>query len=281
MNTSLLTSPRFAVLGSVLSALLVTSSSRGALVSDPNDPRNWQGATVGTFAQLYLGVDNLANRTTVVNNGLLDDGLFNFAGASGATLVPNLWALTPQSTGQSTGASPGDYSYNTPGPALFNASVAGNGIDDMWVQTPATVGDAVWDLGAPSHGAAIFNTIDHGPLPQEAIESTVYLSNSPTGPWTEAVVERVWLEGYVSNTGVQWDGFAYAVGTGTSATFRYASIINGGPGALQHDGDNEINGVLGLNRDFTPSNVPDGGSSLTLLGIGVAAMGFVSRKLRR
>jgi len=81
-------------------------------------------------------------------------------------------------------------------------------------------------------------------MPLEAIESTVYLSNDLV-TWTAAVVQRVWLEGFMPNLGIQWDGFVYAVGTGTSATFRYASIIHGGPGALQSDGDNEINGIMG------------------------------------
>src|SRR3990172_12072181 len=98
-------------------------------------------------------------------------------------------------------------------------------------------------------------TSDHGPLPQEAIESTVYLSNDLT-TWTQAVVERVWMEGFMSNTGILWDGFTYAVGTGTSNTFRYASVIHGGPGALINHGDDEINGVMGLTGNFT-QNVPE------------------------
>ena len=65
-------------------------------------------------------------------------------------------------------------------------------------------------------------------MPQEAIESTVYLSNDMT-TWTQAVVERVWLEGFMPITGIQWDGFVYAVGTGTADTFRYASIIWAAP----------------------------------------------------
>ena len=38
--------------------LLTSSIASGAIVTDPNDPRTWQGASVGTFATLYFGSDN-------------------------------------------------------------------------------------------------------------------------------------------------------------------------------------------------------------------------------
>lgn len=41
------------------------------------------------------------------------------------------------------------------------------------------------------------------------------------------MTQRVWLEGFMPITGILWDGFTYAVGTPTSDTFRYASIIWG------------------------------------------------------
>jgi hypothetical protein len=72
--------------------------------------------------------------------------------------------------------------------------------------------------------------------------------------------------------GIKWDGFVYAVGTGTSDKFRYASIIHGGPGALINDGDDEINGVLGLDVNFRPPSVPDSGSSWTLAAIALVGL---------
>lgn len=42
-----------------LSLCLATAvATHAALVTNPNDPRNWQGATVGTFAQLVYGANN-------------------------------------------------------------------------------------------------------------------------------------------------------------------------------------------------------------------------------
>jgi hypothetical protein len=245
-----------------------------APVTDPNDPRNWQGATVGTFAQLVYGADTPANRQLVVDNQLLDDGIFSFAGATAAAMIFGGGAV-----GQSTDTTgTGDFNYVSPVPVT--PAFAGGAVDAYWVQTSGTIGGNIWDLGAPATKAAIFNTIDHGPLPQEAIESTVYLSNDQI-TWTPAVTEKVWLEGWQSNLGIKWDGFVYAVGTGTSAEFRYASIIWGGPGGLQSDGDNEINGVMGLDANFIPVGQTPLPAALPLFASGLVALGLVARRRKK
>ncbi|MFN0051862.1 MAG: PEP-CTERM sorting domain-containing protein [Planctomycetales bacterium] len=263
---------RFCLFMCLTSCPLVTDAT-AALVTDPDDPRSWQGATVGTFAELFYGSNTLANRQLVVDNMLLDDGIFNSAGYSGATLLSTPWVLGGVSTGYSTDLTGvGGYDYGLGGDPF----VAANSIDNLWIQTSGVIGDSVWDLGGPSSKAAIFNTIDHGPLPQEAIESTVYLSNDKV-TWTQAVVERVWLEGFQPNLGIQWDGFAFAVGTGTNSTFRYASIIHGGDGALINDGDDEINGVLGLGDDFQPTPVPEP-MAAGLVFAGIFGLGGLRRR---
>ena len=71
----------------VLALAFASSSAFAALLTNPNDPRSWQGATVGTFAALYYGLDTPANRQLVIDNQLLDDGIFNSAGYSAATLI--------------------------------------------------------------------------------------------------------------------------------------------------------------------------------------------------
>jgi hypothetical protein len=258
-----------------LFALVFSSVSNAALITDPNDARTWQGASVGTFANLFYGANNATNRQQVVDDQLLDDGLFDPTGSTGAAMISSVGVGSPGRSLDTTGT--GSFAYDRPG---GTNETAGSSVDNLWVQTGNVIGNAVWDLGGPSTKAAIFNTIDHGPLPQEAIESTVYLSNDVNfGTYEEAVTERVWLEGYEPILGIKWDGFAYAVGTGSGGSFRYASIIWGGPGALISDGDNEINGVLGLDSNFTP--IPSVPVPAAVWLFGTALIGFVGMSRRR
>ena len=261
----------------VMAGLFMAHAAQAALVTDPNDSRSWQGATVGTFAQLYYGSDTLENRQKVVDNKMLDDGVFDATGYVASKLITSIGQYSNQGGGTSTDLTgTGGYDYTCCG-APSTRFDAANAIDNQWMQTSGVVGETVWDLGFQATKAAVFNTIDHGPMPQEAIESTVYLSNDQVN-WTQAVVERVWLEGFQPNTGIKWDGFTYAVGTGSNATFRYASIIHGGPGALIRDGDNEINGILGTRADYTPP-VPEP-STWALMALGLAGLSFTSRRQR-
>jgi hypothetical protein len=266
--------------------LVLAQTASAAIVTNPNDARSWQGATVGTFAQLYYSSDTLANRTLVTTNQLLDDGNFNAAGYTGAALIKynnvnvvanpgyGSYGTSLDQPGINNGGNQGTYNYSYSG---VGAAFGGSSIDQHWIQTNNSIGHTVFDLGFGASKAAIFNSIDHGPLPQEAIESTVYLSNDMI-TWTQAVTERVWMEGIYSDTSVVWDGFAYAVGTGTNATFRYASVIWGGPGALIADGDNEINGVMGLRGDYTPTSAVPEPETYAMLLAGLGLLGFTARR---
>ncbi len=265
------------LLAGALGLGLIHSAGAGP-ITNADDPRSWQGATVGTFAQLYYGANTLANRQLVVSNNLLDDGIFNTTGYVGATMTQAIGAQGYGTSLDTTGT--GSYAYTTPCSGCGGALGAGSAIDNHWVQTDNVIGHSVWDLGFQANKAAVFNSIDHGPLPLEAIESTVYLSNDKI-TWTQAVVQKVWLEGFMSNTGILWDGFVYAVGTGTADTFRYASVIWGGPGALQADGDNEINGIMGLQSDFTPTNPVPEPSTYALMALGLMGVVLAARRRRQ
>ncbi|MDP6343953.1 MAG: PEP-CTERM sorting domain-containing protein [Alphaproteobacteria bacterium] len=262
---------------------MAVTTAQAALVTDPNDARSWQGATVGTFALKVYGADTLANRQLVVNNQLLDDSVFDPTGYTSATLKSTAWS-TAYNAGGCKGTSSdttgtGSYAYTCASTANFTQlSSYANSVDNKWFQSSGTIGDTVFDLGFQATKAAVFNSIDHGPLPGEAIESTVYLSNDLVN-WTQGVLERVWLEGHELNTGILWDGFVYAVGTGTTNTFRYASTIHGGPGALRVDGDDEINAIMGLEADFTPVTVPEP-AALGLFGLGLLGLGAARRRFR-
>lgn len=245
------------------SLLTLAGGSLATPLTDPNDPRVWQGASIGTFAQLYYGADTPANRNLVITNTLLDDGIFDPTGFTPSSLVSNAWSNGAVSTGFSTDLTgTGDYNYVTPGLTSFGAA---NAIDNHWFQSSGVIGETVFDFGRPVSSAAVFPVIDHGPLPQESIESTIYLSNNLTD-WVQARVLRVFLEGFQSSLAIQWDGFTYVVGTDTGDLFRYASIIHGGPGGLISDGDDEINGMLGFNGVPTPG-------AATVLGAGLLALG--------
>lgn len=264
----------------------ISTVAQATLITDPNDARTWQGANVGTFAQLYYGGNTSTDRQNVVDDQLLDDGNFDPTGYTQGTLIKyNGVDVLASPTFGSYGTSLDQPNSSDGNDGFFNysfsgtgAAVGGNSVDQHWIQTDGTIGNTIWDLGFQATKAAVFNTIDHDPLPQEAIESTVYLSNDKT-TWIQAVTERVWLEGIYADHSVVWDGFVYAVGTGTNDTFRYASVIWGGPGALQADGDNEINGVMGLRGNFTGNGptIPEPGV-WSLMGIGLAGLLTAKRK---
>jgi hypothetical protein len=272
------------VFGAVLG--MAAAASQAALVINEADARSWQGANVGTFAQLFYGSNTQANRQQVVTNQLMDDSNFDATGYTSGSLIRyngtninggnagslGTYGSSRDQANVNNGADQGTFNYDYNG---VGAKFGGDNVDQHWIQTDNTIGNTIWDLGFQATKAAVFNTIDHGPLPQEAIESTVYLSNDKIN-WTQAVTERVWMEGIYSDTSVVWDGFVYAVGTGTSATFRYASVIWGGPGSLINDGDNEINAIMGLNSNFG-GNVPEPGS-LALVGLALAAAGVARRR---
>ena len=232
------------------------------------------GATVGTFVGLGINPN-----VTCIENSLWSDPS-NFAlgsyikGADGFGKGVDNTVLG---------------SYDGSGSAAANA----NARDHAWVQDVGNqvnfgggnIGGApshgiVWDLGGQANQAAIFVFVDHGPVPGEVLENTVWLSNDPNaadGGWTQASLAHVYGAGWSPDPIVS-DGFVAVYQLAGGATFRYVSVTWGGPGAIVQDGDNEIDAVGGLTEAGTGvGSVPEP-SSILLLVTAIAGIGY---KIRR
>lgn len=254
-----------------ISVLLLSPGALAAPITDPADPRAWQGASLETFRSL-LG---LATLQDVVDANLLDDGAFPHTASYATTFsLPGaacgsapLGITSPAYIGNVEGCSgfsydPGSYAYNCGNVSLAEYAQRGSCLDMWWLQDNGdgdiTTGN-IWDLGAPSNQVAVFPIVDHGPMPQEAIEYSVYLSNNPYATtigtdgnieWVYAKLDKVYLEGW--HSGWIADGFTTVWRLPDAQTFRYVNVISGGPGSMHHDGDDEIDTVIGLTFEGTP-----------------------------
>ncbi|HEX9285028.1 MAG TPA: PEP-CTERM sorting domain-containing protein, partial [Nitrospirales bacterium] len=164
-----------------------------------------------------------------------------------------------------------------------------NARDFFWVQDTSpnilpSVGSGpsqglIWNLGGPANQAAVFVEVDHGPIPNETLESTVWLSNDPNATdagWTQALLDHVYMQGWSPNPNIA-DGFVGVYKLPGGATFQFVSVTWGGPSALQHDGDNEIDAVGGLNVAGGCVTCPVDGAvpepaTLLLLGSGLGGL---------
>jgi hypothetical protein len=145
-----------------------------------------------------------------------------------------------EATGQQI--DPDSYAYSQPSPLGLKA---GNSVDFHWVQDVNTDTDfLVWDMGKRVRTVDVFPSIDHPPIPQEALEFTVYASTDPNPPdaspkWVAGDIKKVFDNGWNH----EWIADDFVSEWKLPGRYQYVAIQWGGPKAAQADGDTEIDAV--------------------------------------
>ena len=122
-----------------------------------------------------------------------------------------------------TGTSPPD-SWSFSRDSFFDPTAA-NGLDHHWIQGTST--PVIWDVGSGSTEAIVFPSIDHGPVPYEALEFTVWGSNDPlaafpTG-WTLSSLTRVYEDGWI-DVGTSQESDDWVSVWSFPSTIRYVAV---------------------------------------------------------
>jgi len=255
--------------------------------ADPNYTTLFQGASAATFAGLGFSVGAGPGQLHVSINTFTDPAGLIFATAVGTGGL------------NASGVTTGLLNYNYVITATNTASI--NARDFAWGQNTGTNGTtnpaldqpwlgSVFDMGGQANKAVVFPVVDHDPLPQEALEYTVYLGNSPNSTnladWHLATLSEVYMQGWQADNVALADGFTtvWTLASPTD-TFRYVSVQALGSGALRplFGDEDEIDAVAGLTAEGTGvgvNPVPEPETyALMLLGLG--AIGAVARRRRR
>jgi len=274
--------------GSIAIALLSASPiASAAFISGPGDPDYdtlFQGASAHTFTDLGFSVGTGAGQLHISSGtwtdpsglifGSLVPGAENTLGGGGTTVDKMTYAYTQ--------------------PSLVGAP--GNHRDYSWIQneannlTTSTAADKPWmgnvfDLGGAANKAVVFPIVDHGPLPQEVVEYTVYLTDNPfstnLSDWHLATLSEVYMQGWESDATALADGFT-TVWTlaDPTATFRYVSVAAVGSQALRPfaGDDDEIDAVAGLTVSGGGVGAVPEPETYALMLAGLGLMAWMARR---
>ena len=249
---------------------------------DPNFSTAFQGASAATFAGLGFSVGAGA--------GQLHVSIGTFTDPAGLVYGTVLGTGNLTASGQTTGLLTYAYSAFGPTPATLNArdyawgqNYGPNASTNPALDTPWN--GSVFNLGGAANKAVVFPVIDHGPLPQEALEYTVYLTDSPLSTnladWHRATLSEVYLQGWQPDNVALADGFTtvWTLANPTD-TFHYVSVQGVGSGALApyFDFEDEIDAVAGLTAEGrTVGNIPEPETYAMLLA-GLGLLGFAARR---